>query len=184
MRFAFFKRSSHGSMPIASATRFRCDSTANETEVTPNPRIAVVGTLFVNTTNPSNRRFGIVYAPEWWNACFVTPYGENRAYAPASCRVSVRRPRIQPSLVTASAISMCQGARVDEARNSSSRVQRHFTGRRDLSASRAHTVSDAVSTLPPKPPPTVPPTNFSLASGHLRWAATTPMEKYMACVQE
>ena len=49
-------------------------------------------------------------------------------YAPASCSVSIRRPRIQPSLVTASAISMCQGARVDEARNSSSRVQRHLTG--------------------------------------------------------
>ena len=96
----------------------------------------------------------------------------------------MRRPRIQPSFVTASASSMCHGARVEEARNSSSRVQRHFTGRRDFSARSAQIVSDAVSTLPPKPPPTVPPTNFSLLSGTCRWAATTPMEKYIACVQE
>ena len=80
--------------------------------------------------------------------------------------------------MTASAISMCHGARVDEQRNSSSRVQRHFTGRPDFSAASADTVSVAVSTLPPKPPPTVPPTNFSLFSGHSRWAATTPIEKY------
>ena len=86
--------------------------------------------------------------------------------------------------MTASAISMCHGARVDEARNSSSRVQRHLTARRDLSASRAQIVSEAVSTLPPKPPPTVPPTNFSLFSGTSRCAATTPIEKYIACVQE
>ncbi|MER3409629.1 MAG: hypothetical protein C4306_05915 [Thermoleophilia bacterium] len=89
----------------------------------------------------------------------------------------ILRPRIQPSLVTASAISMCQGARVDEQRNSSSRVHRHFTGRPDLRARRAQTVSLAVSTFPPKPPPTVPPTNLSLFRGHWRWAATTPMEK-------
>ena len=82
-----------------------------------------------------------MYAPEWWNACFVTPYGEKRAYAPESCSVSVRRPRIQPSFVTASASSMCQAARVDEARNSSSRVQRHFTGLRAFSASSAQIVS-------------------------------------------
>ena len=69
-----------------------------------------------------------MYAPVWWKLCFVTPYGEKRAYAPESCSVSILRPRIQPSFVTASAISMCQGARVDEQRNSSSRVQRHFTG--------------------------------------------------------
>src|SRR4029078_8166033 len=90
----------------------------------------------------------------------------------------------QPALVTASAISMCHGARVDEQRNSSSRVQRHFTGRPDFSAASAETVSDAVSPLPPKPPPTVPPTNLSLFSGHSRWAATTPIEKYSACVHE
>jgi hypothetical protein len=53
-----------------------------------------------------------------------------------------------------------------------------------FSASRAVIVSVAVSTLPPKPPPTVPPTNFSLLSGHSRWAATTPIEKYIAWVHE
>ena len=79
MRFAFFNRSSHGSIPITCAIRFMCVSTANDTEVTPKPRIAVVGTRFVKQTKPSKRRFGIVYAPEWWNACFVTPYGEKRA---------------------------------------------------------------------------------------------------------
>ena len=86
--------------------------------------------------------------------------------------------------MTASASSMCHGARVDEARNSSSRVQRHLTGSRDFSASSAQIVSVAVSTLPPKPPPTVPPTNFSLFSGTCRCAATTPIEKYIACVHE
>ena len=83
-------------------------------------------------------------------------------------------------MLTASAISMCHGARVDDARNSSSRVQRHLTGRCDLSASSAVIVSDAESTLPPKPPPTVPPTNFSRFRGTSRCAATTPSEKYMA----
>src|SRR3990170_8753573 len=112
--------------------------------------------------------FGIVYAPAWWKLCFVRPYGEKREYAPESCSVSILRPRIQPSLVSASAISMCHGARVEEQRNSSSRVQRHLTGRFGLSARSAQTVSLAVSTLPPKPPPTVPPTNLSLFSGHPR----------------
>src|SRR5207253_10162725 len=177
IRFAFFSRSSHGSTPISSAIRFRCVSTANDTDVTPNPRIAVVGTRFVKQTKPSKRRFGIVYAPEWWNACFVRPYGENRANAPESCSVSIRRPRIQPSFVTASAISMCHGARVEEQRNSSSRVQRHLIGVPDLSASREHRVSVAVSTLPPKPPPTVPPTNLNLFNGCCRCAATPPIEK-------
>jgi hypothetical protein len=79
---------------------------------------------------------------------------------------------------------MCQGARVEEQRNSSSRVQRHFTGLPDFSASRHDIVSVAVSTLPPKPPPVVPPTNFSLFSGTCKCAATTPIEKYSACVQE
>ena len=78
---------------------------------------------------------------------------------------------------------MCQGARVDEQRNSS-RVQRQRTGRPDLIASSAQSVSEAVSTLPPKPPPTVPPTNLSLFSGTWRCAATTPIEKYSACVHE
>ena len=79
---------------------------------------------------------------------------------------------------------MCHGARVEEARNSSSRVKRHFTGRWDLIASSAVIVSVAVSTLPPKPPPTVPPTSLSRFSGRSRCAATTPIEKYIACVQE
>ena len=37
-------------MPSTSAMRLTCVSVANETEVTPNPRIAVVGTRFVKTT--------------------------------------------------------------------------------------------------------------------------------------
>src|SRR5262245_38715519 len=152
-------------------------STANDTDVTPNPRIAVVGTRFVKTTYPSKLRFGIEYAPVWWNECFVRPYGEKRAYAPESCSVSIFWPRIQPSLVIAVATSMCQGARVDEQRNSSSRVQRHFTGRFAFSASRHVIVSVAVSTLPPKPPPVVPPTSLNLFSGCCRWEATTPSEK-------
>ena len=73
IRFAFLRRSCHGSRPSTSAIRVRCVSTANDTDVTPKPRIAVVGTRFVKQTKPSKRRFGIVYAPEWWNACFVTP---------------------------------------------------------------------------------------------------------------
>ena len=60
MRFAFFSRSSHGSIPSTSAMRFMCVSIANDTDVTPKPRIAVVGTRFVKTTKPSKRRFGIV----------------------------------------------------------------------------------------------------------------------------
>ncbi len=78
---------------------------------------------------------------------------------------------------------MCHGARVEETRNSSSRVKRHLTGLRAFRASSAQIVSVAVSTLPPKPPPTVPPTSLSLFSGHCRCAATTPIEKYIACVQ-
>src|SRR3989337_3852891 len=128
--------------------------------------------------------FGIVYAPAWWKLCFVRPYGEKREYAPESWSVSILRPRTQPSFVTASAISMCHGARVDEQRNSSSRVQRHFTGRPDFIASSEHTVSVAVSFFPPKPPPVLPPTTFSLLSGTCRCAATTPIEKQSACVHE
>ena len=120
----------------------------------------------------------------WWKLCFVRPYGEKRAYAPESCRVSIFCPRIQPSFVIAVAISMCHGARVEEQRNSSSRVQRHFTGRFAFSTRRQLMVSVAVSTFPPKPPPVVPPTIFSLFSGTCRCAATTPSEKYSACVQE
>ena len=86
--------------------------------------------------------------------------------------------------MTASAISMCHGARVDEQRNSSSRVQRHRTGRPDFIASSVVMVSVAVSTLPPKPPPVVPPTSLKRFSGSCRWAATTPSEKYIACVAE
>ena len=177
MRFAFFMRISTWSMPSSFAIRFRCVSTANETDVTPKPRIAVVGVRFVNTTYPSKWRFGIEYAPVWWKLCFVRPYGEKRAYAPESCSVSIFWPRIQPSFVTAVASSMCHGARVDEQRNSSSRVQRHFTGRPDFSTSRHVIVSVAVSTLPPKPPPVVPPTSLNLFSGCCRCAATTPSEK-------
>jgi len=47
----------------------------------------------------------------------------------------------------------------------------------DFIASSEHIVSVAVSTLPPKPPPTVPPTIFSLLRGTCRCAATTPSEK-------
>ena len=60
MRLAFFRRSSSGSMPSWSATRLMCSSTASETEVTPKPRMAVVGTRLVKSTNPSKRRLGIV----------------------------------------------------------------------------------------------------------------------------
>ena len=60
MRLALRSRSSSGSMPSCSAMRSRCISTASDTEVTPKPRMAVVGTRLVNTTNPSKRRFGIV----------------------------------------------------------------------------------------------------------------------------
>src|SRR3989304_6713060 len=109
--------------------------------------------------------FGIVYAPAWWKVFLVRPDGEKRAYAPESCSVSILRPGIQPSFVTASAISMCHGARVDEQRNSSSRVQRHFTGLPDFCASRAHIVSVAGATLPPQPAPPVPPTPLTLFSG-------------------
>ena len=56
---------------------------------------------------------------------------------------------------------------MDEQRNSSSRVQRHFTGRPDFIARSAVIVSVAVSTLPPKPPPTVPPTSLSLFERYL-----------------
>jgi hypothetical protein len=72
---------------------------------------------------------------------------------------------------------MCHGARVEEQRNSSSRVQRHFVGLPDFSDSRQQSVSVAVSTFPPKPPPTVPPTNLNLFNGCCRCAATTPIEK-------
>ena len=51
IRFAFFSRSSNGSMPEHLGDRGSCAvSIANETDVTPKPRIAVVGTRFVNTT--------------------------------------------------------------------------------------------------------------------------------------
>ena len=73
IRFAFFSRTSKGSMPSTSAMRETCSSVANDTDVTPKPRIAVVGTRFVKTTYPSKCRFGIVYAPVWWKLCFVTP---------------------------------------------------------------------------------------------------------------
>ena len=98
--------------------------------------------------------------------------------------VRVRRPRIQPSLVTASCSSMCHGARVDEVRNSSSRVKRHLTGRRALIASSAQIVSVAVSTLPPKPPPTVPPISRSLLNGVSRLSAALSRVKKHAWVSE
>src|SRR5262245_56203630 len=157
--------------------RLMCVSTANETDVTPTPGMAVVGGRFVKTTYPSKWRFGIEYAPVWWNECFVSPYGENREYAPESWSVSIFWPRIQPSLVTAVASSMCHGARVEEQRNSSSRVQRHLTGRPDFIARSDVIVSLAEPTFPPKPPPVVPPTSLPLLSGTLRCAATTPSEK-------
>ena len=47
IRFAFLSRSSYGSMPSSSAIRLMCVSVANETDVTPKPRIAVVGVRFV-----------------------------------------------------------------------------------------------------------------------------------------
>ena len=47
-------------MPITCAIRVNCVSTANDTDVTPNPRIAVLGTRFVKQTKPSKCRFGIV----------------------------------------------------------------------------------------------------------------------------
>ena len=50
IRFAFLSRSSYGSMPSTSAIRLMWVSVANETDVTPKPRIAVVGTRFVKTT--------------------------------------------------------------------------------------------------------------------------------------
>ena len=50
IRFAFLSRTSYGSRPSTSAIRLMWVSVANETDVTPNPRMAVVGTRFVNTT--------------------------------------------------------------------------------------------------------------------------------------
>ena len=47
MRFAFLSRSSYGSMPSSSAILLMCVSVANDTDVTPKPRIAVVGVRFV-----------------------------------------------------------------------------------------------------------------------------------------
>ena len=47
-------------MPSCSATRLMCISTASDTEVTPKPRMAVVGTRLVKSTKPSKRRLGIV----------------------------------------------------------------------------------------------------------------------------
>ncbi len=42
--------SRRGRCPSTSAMRMTCSSVANETDVTPKPRMAVVGTRFVNTT--------------------------------------------------------------------------------------------------------------------------------------
>ena len=47
---AAVSRIANGSTPSSWAIRLMCVSTANEIEVTPNPRIAVVGTRFVKTT--------------------------------------------------------------------------------------------------------------------------------------
>ena len=45
--FAFLSRSSNGSMSSSSAIRLMCVSVAKDTDVTPKPRIAVVGVRFV-----------------------------------------------------------------------------------------------------------------------------------------
>ena len=49
-RLAFLSRNSQGSMPSTVALRVICSSIANDAEVTPKPRMAVVGTWFVQTT--------------------------------------------------------------------------------------------------------------------------------------
>ena len=105
-------------------------------------------------------------------------------YAPESCSVSIFWPRIQPSFVTAVAelhVPRRPRRRAEElllARPAP--LHRRFA----FMTSRQVIVSVAVSTLPPKPPPVVPPTSLNLFSGCCRCAATTPSEKYSACVQE
>ena len=83
----------------------------------------------------------------------------------------------------ASAISTCQEARTLPQSISSSRVKIQRTGLRVLSASSAAHGSLAESTLPPKPPPTVPPTSLRLPGVRWRCSASTPIVKYIACVQ-
>jgi hypothetical protein len=98
--------------------------------------------------------------------------------------VIIFRASSQPSLVTASASSMCHGARVDEQRNSSSRVQRHLTGRLAFSASRAVIVSVAVVDLAAEAAADGAADELQLVERPLEVAATTPIEKYIACVHE
>ena len=113
----------------------------------------------------------------WWKLCFVRPYGEKRAYAPESWSVSIFWPRIQPSFVTAVASSMCHGARVDEQRNSSSRVQRHFTGRLAfIDEERRHRLRRRVD-LATEAAARRAADELELVQRLCRCAATTPSEK-------
>ena len=59
----FRVRMSTGSMPSASAIRSTCDSYANTTCMAPKPRIALVGTVWVNAAVPCTRALATRYGP-------------------------------------------------------------------------------------------------------------------------
>ena len=144
------------------------------------PRIALVSTRFVKVKSVEPQVRDRVH--RWWNACFVTPYGEKHAYAPTSCRVTVRRPRISRRSSPHRRLDV-PGPRVDEARNSSSassatspaarldREERADRLRRGLDLAAEAAADRTADELQP-------------VQGTWRCAATTPIEKYIACVQE
>jgi hypothetical protein len=87
------------------------------------------------------------------------------------------RATIRPSFVTPSRNCICEAARVEEKRISSSRVQRHLTGRPVFMAAMQVIGSVITSTLPPKPPPTVPPSIRRRLPGTWRMIAVLSMVK-------